>query len=195
MPETRNVTIKVESLGVTQTNHDGSRSQQVKCFVDELGMRQFPTPIFVPVNAGLQAGNEYQVTLAKGKLKPSKEGNWDSDFYWDWVSMADPDAQPQQQAQLPNATEVYAEQTYEADPWDTPSPPKPKPAWNGQGCPPGRDSINYSIEMQVIHKDTTLSYPVGTVEHRDAFIAGRAYWLRTVWGIEVPAEEPDPSSL
>ena len=195
MPETRNVTIKVETVGIEQTNKDGSRQVKITYLCDDLNMKQYPSTLFVPQELGMKAGTEHYVTLVKGKFHGKGTGQYDNEFFWDWVSRADPDAQPQQQAQLPNATEVYAEQTYEADPWDTPSPPKPKPAWNGQGCPPGRDSINYSIEMQVIHKDTTLSYPVGTVEHRDAFIAGRAYWLWTVWGIEVPAEEPDPSSL
>jgi hypothetical protein len=207
MPETRNVTIAVQTLGIVQTNTDGSRQVKITYLCDDLNMKQYPSTLFVPTDAGLQAGTEYWVTLAKGKIKQSRDadGNsrekdpqYDTNWFWNWVSMADPDAQPQQQAQLPNATEVYVEHTYEPDPWDTPTPPKPKPAWNGRGCPPGRDSVNYSIEMQVVFKEVCadLRSMVGEdIMELDALFADyRRAWLRVAHGIEVPAEEPDPSS-
>ena len=198
MPETRNVTIAVQTVGIEQTNTDGSRQVKIHYLCDDLNMKQYPSTLFVPQELGMKAGTEHYVTLVKGKFHGKGTGQYDNEFFWDWVSKADPDAQPQQQAQLPNATEVYVEHTYEPDPWDTPTPPKPKPAWNGRGCPPGRDSVNYSIEMQVVFKEVCadLRSMVGEdIMELDALFADyRRAWLRVAHGIEVPAEKPDPSS-
>ena len=116
-------TIKIESIGAT----DASRgTTQVKAFVEELGIKQYSTPIFVKsVDAAqMLAGDTYLVTLLRGNLKPGKDKNYASNYYWDYAGPGDPNAVAAA-AEAPPATQepLVASEPYHP----APSPP-PRPA-------------------------------------------------------------------
>lgn len=146
VPESITTTVVVENKGAT----DASRgTTQVKVFVEELGLKEYSTPIFVPAAqaATMEPGMPYLASLRRGNMKKDKTGDYASHYFWDWVGFGDPNVAVAQQEAAAAAPPAAAPQGAVApgqDAWTS--------ATVGQRFV---DSKNQSIERQVAAKAAT----------------------------------------
>lgn len=89
VPEQIATVARIESMGAANADRG---TTQVKVFVEDLGLKQYATPLFIPSDlaAGLVAGQSYNMTLRRGRKKDGKAGSFASEYQWDWV----PDGTP-----------------------------------------------------------------------------------------------------
>ena len=142
VPETITTAIRIEGKGVSNAERG---TTQVKAFVDELGLKDYSTPLFVTIAdaAQMEPGQTYLASLKRGVIKANKDGSYASHFFWDWLGVGDPNqvaAQHEAQAAVPAA---------------------PAPAGNPTLVTAGQqwvDGKNQSIERQVAAKAATEMY-------------------------------------
>lgn len=122
-PETRNVTLTVESITGPQKS---SGDWPIRAIVEGLG--KFSMPLFVSADVSPEPGATYQATLVQGNQKSSTDGTAPWHYFWNvlsWGSYIDGDspvAAPQQPAQPPQQAQ------------GVPVPVTPNGGWN-----PGND--------------------------------------------------------
>lgn len=82
VPTSLTTTIRIESKGASKNG-----DTQVKAFCEELGIKNYSTPLYVPDEdaLGMLAGATYPAYLVRGKLKDGKQGDYGNEFYWNWL--------------------------------------------------------------------------------------------------------------
>ena len=129
-PETRNVTLTVESITGPQKS---SGDWPIRAIVDGLG--KYAMPLFVNSVQSPAPGATYDATLAQGKQKQNTDGSAPWHFFYDVVAFGthsapdNPAATPQQAAQAPQQAQRV------------PVPAAPLGGWDGGNDTDRREAL------------------------------------------------------
>jgi hypothetical protein len=166
-PETRNVTLTVESITGPQKS---SGDWPIRAIVEGLG--KFSMPLFVSADVSPEPGATYQATLVQGNQKSGTDGTAPWHFFWNvlsWGSYIDGDSPvtaPQQPAQPPQQAQ------------GVPVPSAPDGGWN-----PGNDIDRREALKEVsFHKQKALeqaTIALGTTTESALMIAD--YMEQRAW--------------
>jgi hypothetical protein len=137
--------IRIDSKGAKSTKRNGSTTVAMKAFVEDIGASQYSIPLYVTEADAdqMEAGGTYYAILQEGRLKTGKLGNYDTDFFWDWVGFADGTAVPEPPTQPSEQSNGRRGQPEGSD----------RPSRAIQTAPIDRTRV--SIERQVAAKNVT----------------------------------------
>mgnify|MGYP005825924103 CR=1 FL=1 len=193
--DVRNFAAEIKSLGALNRNQS---SINVQMLVDDLSL--YPMTVWVPAQAvtGIEVGMSYGVTLARGKIKPSKAGEeetaLDRDFYWDFVNWLEtvPEAPSEAPSEPPTGVPTGAA-PQEADATITSTPQASKPGMSRFE----KDSAGkHNGVICYIAKDLVNMYPPkpakGEILTRELIAAEVAWYHSALWkALEVPQIEEE----
>ena len=79
------ITVEAATKRLRQTRQGEIAEWALRLFVPALGIKQYSAPIFMDAVWAKEifAGETHRVKLRRGRLKEGKEGNYDSDYFWE----------------------------------------------------------------------------------------------------------------